>query len=399
MTQRRLRASWWALCLQACLCAACQGEGESFRGHKPAKITHAHEGHLSQIELTDAAVKRLAIKTVAVQTRPVTRRRLVGGEIMAPPGRSATLTAPMAGTVLGPRKGSLPSPGTELSAGQTVLRFSPMITPGQNLQVDIQRDLASAETRHDIAQRFAERLEVLGKEGAGDQNAYEMAAADATVAKAELDAARQRKARLSGKNPLAADVTIPIRAPLASVLMRLLVAEGQTVVAGAPLFEVATLARPWVRVPIYVGDLAELDRSKPGRVLPLGRAPGAVGVVAHPIDAPAAGRPEIASADLYFQLDSEATDMVPGQRVRVEVPLRGDGEPRPVVPQAAVLYDLQGGAWSYVDRGDHTYERTRIEVAYVDAGLAVLSLAPPDGTLVVTDGAAELFGTEFGAHK
>ena len=49
--------------------------------------------------------------------------------------------------------------------------------------------------------------------------------------------------------------------------------------------------------------------------------------------------------------------------------------------------------------GDRAYARRRVVVRYVANGLAVLAAGPPVGTAVVTDGAAELFGTETGFSK
>jgi hypothetical protein len=45
------------------------------------------------------------------------------------------------------------------------------------------------------------------------------------------------------------------------------------------------------------------------------------------------------------------------------------------------------------------FVRHRVEIADVVADAAVLRQGPAPGTRVVTVGAAELFGTEFGAGK
>jgi membrane fusion protein, heavy metal efflux system len=45
------------------------------------------------------------------------------------------------------------------------------------------------------------------------------------------------------------------------------------------------------------------------------------------------------------------------------------------------------------------YSRQRVVVTDVSGPLAVLSQGPAEGMRVVTDGAAELFGVEFGAGK
>jgi hypothetical protein len=64
-----------------------------------------------------------------------------------------------------------------------------------------------------------------------------------------------------------------------------------------------------------------------------------------------------------------------------------------------VLRDIHGTAWVYVQSGEQEFRRQRVSVVFNTESLAVLSLGPEIGTPVVVDGAAELFGTEFGAGK
>jgi hypothetical protein len=73
-----------------------------------------------------------------------------------------------------------------------------------------------------------------------------------------------------------------------------------------------------------------------------------------------------------------------------------NGERRRVVPYAAVLYDSNGDTWTYTSPKPLVYVRHDIRVAYIKADLAVLSLGPHLGTAVVTAGAAELWGIEYG---
>ena len=66
------------------------------------------------------------------------------------------------------------------------------------------------------------------------------------------------------------------------------------------------------------------------------------------------------------------------------------------VPTAAIVRDINGGEWVYRKTGDNSYMRQRIEVASVSGDTALLSRGLERGAEIVTDGAAELFGTEFG---
>ena len=73
---------------------------------------------------------------------------------------------------------------------------------------------------------------------------------------------------------------------------------------------------------------------------------------------------------------------------------------RLVVPWAAVLHDHHGTEWVYEQAEDNVFRRRRVLVDYTvprpDGDLAVLAGSLPEGMLVVVDGTAELFGTEFG---
>jgi len=83
----------------------------------------------------------------------------------------------------------------------------------------------------------------------------------------------------------------------------------------------------------------------------------------------------------------------------VSLPMRGDGESASVIAHSAVLYDLHGAAWVYAQVAERSYERRRVMVEHVDGERAVLAQAPEAGARLVTAGATELFGTEFGAGK
>ena len=80
----------------------------------------------------------------------------------------------------------------------------------------------------------------------------------------------------------------------------------------------------------------------------------------------------------------------------VEVPMKSSTRGL-VVPDAAVLYDIHGATWVYEDLGGNAYTRRRVEVAQQAGDRAVVSRGISEGAKVVTTGAPELFGTEFGA--
>jgi hypothetical protein len=79
-----------------------------------------------------------------------------------------------------------------------------------------------------------------------------------------------------------------------------------------------------------------------------------------------------------------------------EIPVsRSHGDKRKVVPYASLLYDPYGKTWVYISPKPFNYVRRPVEVDYIEGDLVVLLDGPPVGTVVVTTGTAEVYGTEF----
>src|SRR5918996_2151889 len=66
------------------------------------------------------------------------------------------------------------------------------------------------------------------------------------------------------------------------------------------------------------------------------------------------------------------------------------------VPYGAVFYGLGGDAWVYVNPELRVFMREHVELDRIEGDAAYLSGGPEPGTMVVTVGVAELFGTETG---
>jgi hypothetical protein len=196
---------------------------------------------------------------------------------------------------------------------------------------------------------------------------------------------------------------------------------GQVVASKAA--QVPDRSRLRVRVPLSRGEYQRVARGYPALVHPLVRGDGGRGLPAQPLadddedddddgddeddkekgekdDKPrVGGRQDAGSPRLYYVVDKAAQHLIPGQRVRVELLLSGSGTLRNVVPYAAVLYDPRGDTWVYTNPEPLVFVRHLISVEYIEGDLAVLSSGPSVGTAVVTVGAAELFGIEFGIGK
>jgi RND family efflux transporter MFP subunit len=209
---------------------------------------------------------------------------------------------------------------------------------------------------------------------------------------AAVTAARERLQGAS-RNPVGAQGELTVSAPFDGVVQRISAAPGQTVAASAALLELAQVDTLWVRVAVYAGDVAAVDEAQPAVVRRLGASDSPVRATRVP--APLQGDPAAASVDLYYAL-SGTNGLRPGERVLAELPLRTT-EKGLVVPDTAVLYDIHGATWVYEDLGGNAYVRRRVEIARHAGNRAVVSRGLAEGKRIVTAGAAELFGTEFGA--
>jgi membrane fusion protein, heavy metal efflux system len=360
----------------------------------PAKVAAAvPETALATVTLTAEAQKRLGIETARVERRIIARIRSLGGEIVPAGGAQITVTAPVAGTL-----GDTPAPavGSHVGKGQTILTLIPLAPAERDVRIEAERAVAEAVGRQEVAAKRAERTRQLARDGSGSQRAAEEAQADLVVADAALKAARDRLALAS--RGVTASGAIALEAPQAALLRTLHATRGQAVSAGAPLFDLVVLETVWLRVPLYAGEVDTIDRRASVEVVPLGAASSVQGVAAAPVAAPPTADATTAGIDVFYGIANRDRSLFPGQRVTVRVPLRAREESL-MVPRAAVLFDAFGGTWVYEARDGGVFVRQRVDLADVVDDTAVLRQGPSPGTPVVTTGAAELFGTEFGGGK
>ncbi|MCA8976994.1 MAG: efflux RND transporter periplasmic adaptor subunit [Planctomycetes bacterium] len=373
----------------------------------PAKVEKLPgEADLVTITLTAEAAERLGIATAAMKRETVAGSRAFGGEVVLPPGAALGVMAPFAGIIGAGSEVTPPRPGARMNAGQTVFELAPLLAPESAVTfkkalADSRGQVAQAEVQRAAAQVASDRAVALQRDGAGSRRAVEEAKAALDLAEATLaastDAAEALEAAMTELDAGAAS-PIAIRCPIDATLIGLHVATGQSVAAGAPLFEVARAEAVWVRVPVYVGELDEVARDLAAEIGGLTPRAGSSTRTATPVEAPPTANAAATTADLYYALDNADGALRPGQRVGVTLPLTGAGESL-IVPWSAVVHDINGGTWVYEQTAPLSFVRRRIEVRRVVADTAILRRGPQPGALVVTAGAAELFGTEFGGGK
>lgn len=374
------------------------GLGACGKAPEPGKVAPAasvavkvNEADLGKVTLTAEAEARLGVTFATVEKQSTPRVRSAGGEVIVPSGKALQLSAPVAATVAS--GGRLVALGATVKRGDVLVSLVPIAPVDRDVRAQAGRSESAARARFAAAEARLKRSEALLADGAGAARAVEEARAEFDTARAELAAAGSRREAVD-ERPLAADVTVTVRAPHDGVVRQVGVSPGQSVAAGALLVEVVGTSSLWVRVPLFVAEARRVRPDAPARVLPFGEGEPREALPAH---APPLADALASTVDFFYELGA-AHGLRPGERVRVELAQAGEAE-RLVVPSAALMRDVEGGAWVYEAVGPQTFRRRRVAVERVEGDRALLERGVVAGARIVVAGVAELWGVEFGVGK
>ncbi len=407
------------ICLNTGAAASADDKGGTSAPAAAKVENRVKESELTTVKITPEAKKRLGIELATAERKSISKALQLPGEVVVPAGRRIVVSAPVAGLLTSPEPAGLVA-GQRIEHGAHLFRLQPgearegrAFVPADRIslararadlaasRIESEGQLAQARVRVEAASVKLKRADQLRQEGAGAQRGYDEARAEFDLAGSQQKAAEERVDTLTKLlKSLESDEqsSLPIEAPLNGFVQAVYATPGQVVVAGAPLVEVSSFDPMWVRVPVYVGDLSRVEASDRAFIRGLGDAGQQKAGEARRVVAPPSADPRAATVDLYFEIANADAALRPGQRVQVTLATAVNAESL-VVPHAAILFDIHGGAWVYEATGPQTFVRRRVEVRSVVGDSAVLSRGISAGVKVVTAGAAELFGTEFGVGK
>ena len=386
-----------------------------------AATTHAvRETDLNVITLSPEAVKNLGIETEPLEMRSMPRMRPYGAELVLPTGASVIVSAPLAGTLRHPQGEQFPQVGQRIAKNETLLELLPLLSPERSVltpaerirfaeakaavaqsQIDAEGQLQQANVQKEAADVELQRAQRLLQSNVGTRRAVDDARAKVKLADEVLAAAKSRK-KLVDNIKLDEDAgtlkPLAIHSPLSGIVRTTSVQPGQLIAAGLPLFEVMNDQTLWVKVPVYVGELDEIDPKQPARLTLLDGRLSRKDVWGKPVSLPPTATPLSAAVDLYYEIPNQNHLFRPGQKVSAHLPLTGETEVKSV-PWSALIYDIYGGQWVYEQTGEGQFVRRRVEMGWVEKDRVALLRGPAVGAPIVTAGAAELSGTEFGFAK
>ena len=249
-------------------------------------------------------------------------------------------------------------PGARVRKGDPLMTIAPLVSADRDQRIEAQRARDGRRGRGTGGAPATAAARTVAQRRCSERARVEEARAQHHVAVAAVTAARDRLAGVS-RNPVGAQGELIVSAPFDGVVQRISAVPGQTVAASAALFEIAHVDTLWVRVSVYAGDATTIDHAQHASVTRLGD--GGTPARATPVVAPLRGDASAASVDLHYAVAQAQPALRPGERVLVELPMRGTTRGL-LVPEAAVLYDIHGATWVYEDLGSNAYARRRIEV-------------------------------------
>ena len=354
---------------------------------------HGTEEHGSaaghEVRLDPAKVRAAGIEAQPLATASFHPHVVASGVIRPVAGRSVTLRAAASGRVASVAV----DVGDRVAAGRLLATLE-----SPELNEALARFRAAA-ARHEAARNASERAERLLAQEAISRAESESRRADAAVAMAEADAARQELVRL-GLDPAAgAHAAFPVTTPLAGTVLSRSVSPGLLVARDAPLFEIADLARVWAVVDIYEKDLGQVRQAGVAEVRsdawPGLTFEGRIALVEPTLEE--ASR----TAHVRILLDNPEGRFRPGLFVSVALPVGGGDIEAAAVPAGAVQ-TVAGLPAVFVEVGPGRYALAPVEIGREAHGMIEITDGLEPGARVVTAGAfvlkSELLKATIGGH-
>ena len=326
---------------------------------------------------------QIPFAVIPAREQQVSRAVSAPGEIVAPDGALAQVSAPTSGIALAASNRGAPSVGQPVRAGEVLAVLSP--TAGEG-------GYARARGELERLEREAARAERLYAAGAIPEKRLEEARHDLEIARAEI--------RAIGGGATDGDFRLQVRAPISGVVAQRSFVPGGRVEAGEPMFTLVDPSTVWLRVQLPPGAASSLpgDARVGFTVDGIQRTfetagPVAVGSVLDP---------ETRTVPAVFRVENAGGMLKVGQYARATVPVGGTVT-GVAIPHDAIVDD-NGTPVAYVQTGGESFERRVLTLGESDASHTQVIQGVRPGEMVVTTGAyqvrlASMSGNEFaGGH-
>ncbi|MBK6580197.1 MAG: efflux RND transporter periplasmic adaptor subunit [Sandaracinaceae bacterium] len=322
--------------------------------------------------------------TALVAPRSIRPTLRATGSLVARSDGEVLITAPVAGRVLaaGPVFPRLADP---VALNDVLGHLAPRLDAADLASLDHAVTEATLELRH--AEREQQRLEALRGDGVVPERRLHEAVLATEAAQAALTAGQrrmqqfQRVQRTTGRS----QASVPLRAPLSGTVTEVLVAPGEFVEAGAPLFRITDLTQLWLEARVPEADLGRLGTPQGASFL-IDGAEEAVEVPASALVARGSRvDPHTRTLPVVFAVDNAELHLPVGAFARVHI-ANGDARSALTVPESA-LVDDNGMFVVFVQIEGEAFERRVVRLGARDSGHVEVLSGVLAGEHVVTIGA------------
>lgn len=318
----------------------------------------------------------IPFRMVEATEREIPASVRVSGELVAPTGALARISAPVVGLVLA--RGPMPAPGDPVRRGQTLALLAP---------ADAENSFASLRARVERLEREEARAERLYEAEAIPEKRLVEARHELGLARAALEAIGGPGTADEAAGTDAADAyRYRLRSPIDGVLSERHLAPGQRVEAGAPAFTVVDPRTLWLRLHIPAVHAGRAGTASGASFTVEGgarvhRAERVVSV-GNVIDAETRTLPALLSVP--NPEGALKVGMLADSRL-----LLGDAVRGVAIPSAAIQ-DEEGLKTAYVQLGGETFERRVLELGPTDGEWTIVRSGIESGEKVVTLGAYQV---------
>lgn len=340
------------------------------------------------------------------------RRLAVPARTLLAEGAAAVASAPVPGRLVGAAEdGALPRTGRRVAAGELLAFVEPLISAPEAAQwralelelarqsLDVERTLAEADARLQLAERERERTARLRADGLATQAQLEAAQAELSVARITAEAAGAARAALGswterhagGASAAGGAPRVAVTAPLSGEVTEAGHVLGESVAAGEALFRIVDASRLWIEGRLSEYDLPRLA-SAPAAVVSLAAQPDLRIPVGGPGAAPPWVAPEVDPATrtvaIRYGLPNAEGRLRAGQAAELLLEL-GEAEAAVTVPEEAIVMD-QGQPTAWVMVTGEEFRKRVLRLGLRDGGRVEVLEGLAAGEHVATRGAADI---------
>ena len=331
------------------------------------------------------------------KTEPVGKRRLVQrlrltGKVAARPGSRAAVTPPLAGQLLAPPDGEVPSIGDRVKSGQTLGLVQPPFSDFAVNLVESEARVIEARLALDLAEKSHARVEMLAEDETKSQRELQEAAFQLEVAKARLQAAVSVKQAYEKAGAILLDgdgqglPAVRLKAPIDGVIIDVSSTVGEYVTPEESLFTILNPEVVYIEARVPEADLGRVGSSLGaiyeaphgrGTFAPvLGEGGGRVVLFGHEVD------PGTRTVPLTYELPNPEGDLRIGMALGLYLET-ASAEDAIAIPTSAVV-DEEGRPVAFVQVSGETFQKRALTLGMRDGSYVQILDGLSTGERVVT---------------